>query len=159
MKKLFNKYKEIISYLFFGVMTTVVNYIFYILFDKFILSSLDNSILRATVCNIIAWVFAVAFAYVTNKLWVFESRSWNIKVVLPECGTFVLSRLVTGILDFAILPLLMSWGLDQTIFGITGAWAKLITSIAVIILNYIFSKFIIFRKKRKETEDITENEK
>ena len=148
--KLFKKYKEIISYLFFGVLTTIVNYCVYALFTFLLTESISDVVLRATVSNIIAWVISVAFAYITNKLWVFN------KVVIYECGTFVLARLVSGVIDMFFLPLLISWGLNQEILGITGAWAKLITSVIVIILNYVFSKFIIFRKKKESKEDNSE---
>lgn len=154
--KLFKKYKEIISYLFFGVLTTIVNYCVYALFTFLLTESISDVVLRATVSNIIAWVISVAFAYITNKLWVFNNRSWEFKVVIYECGTFVLARLVSGVIDMFFLPLLISWGLNQEILGITGAWAKLITSVIVIILNYVFSKFIIFRKKKESKEDNSE---
>ena len=74
IKNLFNKYKEIISYLFFGVMTTLVNFVSFWAFNKILGESLY------LISNVIAWVISVVFAYVTNKLWVFESKSWKFRV-------------------------------------------------------------------------------
>lgn len=86
IKNLFNKYKEIISYLFFGVMTTLVNFVSFWAFNKILGESLY------LISNVIAWVISVVFAYVTNKLWVFESKSWKFRVLLKEVPEFLLQE-------------------------------------------------------------------
>lgn len=133
--------KEIFSYIFFGVMTTVVNWVVYTALVK-------GAGAGITVSNTLAWIAAVIFAFVTNKLWVFESKSFKPSVVSREFVSFIASRAVTGALEIFGVPLLVKLGLDQKIFGIDGAISKIIVSVAVIILNYVFSKIIVFRKKK-----------
>ncbi len=154
LKALYTKYREMISYLFWGVMTTAVSWITYTLFIQLLQGvewetviagrTFSLSILTA---NGLSWICAVAFAFVTNKLWVFQSKSWDRSIVWPEAVKFVASRLATGILEIVAVPLLVGVGLDQTILGIEGMAAKVIVSVVVIILNYILSKFFIFRDK------------
>ncbi len=122
------------SYLFFGVLTTVVNYLVY-------LPLLNVVGLPASVCNMLAWVVAVVFAYLTNKPFVFKSHDWSKKTVLPELSKFVSCRVASGVMETVILFLsvdLLGWN--------GNAW-KLFTSILVVALNYIFSKLIVFRNK------------
>ena len=83
--------KEILMYIVFGVLTTLVGWGTYILFEKAL-----KSVFWA---NLLSWICAVAFAYVTNKLWVFESKSWNAKILLKEVSTFLASRGITGVLE------------------------------------------------------------
>jgi len=135
------KYRELIIYFIVGVLTTLVNWISYAAGVKLLGWSI-------TVSNIIAWVIAVAFAYVTNKIWVFCSRSWEIRFVAREVSLFVSARLLTGVLEMAGVPLLVSLGLNQTIFGVKGMWSKVTVSVVVMVLNYIFSKLFIFRKEK-----------
>lgn len=150
--ELLKKYREIISYLFWGVMTTIVSWgtysLFAILFKglntEFSLFGLKISVV-VLIANILSWVCAIVFAYVTNKLWVFNSKSWEIKVVLPELSKFISARLVTGVLEIILVPLLVGIGLSQTIFGIEGMAAKVFVSVLVVVLNYIFSKLFIFK--------------
>ncbi len=133
--------KEVISYLFFGVMTTVVNFVIFGLCDS----------LNVLVANAIAWVGAVAFAFVTNKLFVFESKSWKPKVLFKELPTFVGARLLTLGLEEAGLLVLIEWlHLDTvlTLPFIGGEMIiKIIISVVVVVLNYVFSKVLIFKKK------------
>lgn len=168
IKELFTKYKEIISYLFFGVVTTVVNWIVYAIMVRLLAVDLtqvkgsDNvfysmlhgdsgkNLTLLLIANIVAWAAGVIVAFVTNKLWVFESKSWRIGTVLKELGGFTVARLATGFMEWFGIPALVMAGLNQSFLGIQGFWAKAIVSVAVIVLNYVFSKFIIFRKKKKE---------
>lgn len=148
------KYQEIISYLFWGGMTTIVSWgsysLFAILFKDQIsmirLFGLEMSVV-VLVSNILSWVCAFLFAFVANKLWVFESKSWKAEVCLPEFGKFFSARALTGVLEIVLVPLLVSLGLDQTIFDIEGMVAKVVVSVAVVILNYVFSKLFIFKNK------------
>ena len=144
IKELFTKYKEMIMYLIFGVGTTAVNWIIYT-----IMVTIGGNI-NIMVANVVAWIGAVVFAYITNKIWVFESKSWNPKLVLKEAGMFLGARLFSGIFEIGLFPVLMWAGLNQSIFGIEGMVAKVVISVLVIVLNYIFSKLLIFKKQKTE---------
>ena len=133
MKSLIAKYYDILAYLFFGVLTTVVNYVVY-------LPCYNMLEMSAAVSNVIAWVVAVAFAYLTNKPFVFRSHDWSAKTVIPELSKFVGSRIASGALETGIIFLtvdLLLWN---------GNVMKLITSVIVVVLNYIASKLLVFRK-------------
>ena len=101
------------------------------------------------VCNGAAWIGAVLFAYVTNRIFVFQSKEKGAVSVLKEISLFFGSRILTGVIETAGPTFLVWCGITQSYFGIRGFAAKLITSIAVIILNYILSKILVFRKKEK----------
>lgn len=150
MKKLIKKYKEIILYIFFGVLTTIVNFVIY-----FIMNALLGEDMYL-VSNVIAWIGAVAFAYITNKIWVFESKSRESKTLLREIGEFVSARLLSlgieeaGLYIFVDLLKFSTFSFSFLRLTITGdVIAKVIMQIIVVILNYIFSKFIIFKKVKK----------
>lgn len=151
---LLKKYREIISYLFWGVMTTVVSWgsysVFAILFKEqtgeLQIFGIEMSLV-VLIANILSWICAFSFAFITNKLWVFESRSWKASIWLPEFGKFLSARVLTGILEIVAVPLLVALGLNQTILGIEGMAAKILVSVAVVILNYVFSKLFIFKNK------------
>lgn len=145
--ELLKKYKELITYFIFGVLTTLVNWVTYTLLVK-ISPGQISELTWITVSNAVAWVAGVLFAFVTNKIWVFESKSFALKTVIKELISFVAARALTGVLEVFGVPLLVKLGLNQTVFGIEGMAAKLIVSVAVVILNYVFSKLIVFRKKK-----------
>lgn len=140
--------KELISYLIFGVLTTLVSIVTY---------EIANIILGTDlylISNIISWVIAVSFAYVTNKLWVFESKSWQFSVIKTEIAAFVIARLFSLGLEEAGLYLLIDvanlkeFSVAILGFTLTGALlSKLIMQVIVVVANYVFSKFIIFKKK------------
>ncbi|MFQ9514265.1 MAG: GtrA family protein [Eubacterium sp.] len=152
IKQLFAKYKEIVMYLIMGVATTVVNWVLYALSVSLI--NTDKTVygfdVDVLISNIIAWTLAVIFAYVTNKIFVFESYSWNFAFVLKEFALFVSARLVTGVLEILGVPFLVGLGLNQTILGFEGMLSKILVSVIVVILNYVFSKLIIFKKNDLE---------
>ncbi len=148
IKELFLKYKEVIMYLVFGVLTTLVSWGSYALFEIGLDTFIKNAILLSAIANVLSWIAAVAFAFVTNKLWVFESKSWKAGLVVKELGAFVGSRLLTGVLEWVGVPGLMLIGLDQSILGIEGMLAKVLISVIVVILNYVLSKLLVFRKKK-----------
>lgn len=133
IRELVYKHWDLISYLFFGGLTTLVNFLVYI--------PLYNWLhLSATVSNTVAWVFAVAFAYLTNKPFVFKSHDWSAKTVIPELSKFVGCRIGSGILETAIIFTtvdLLCWN---------GNIMKVFTSVLVVILNYIGSKWLVFTK-------------
>lgn len=131
---LLKKYKGIISYLFFGVCTTALNIVVYNVFYYILHSSNVSS-------NIIAWIVAVLFAFVTNKLFVFDSTSHTAKVVLGELLSFLGCRLVTGVIDLGIMYVTVDC-LEQNAM----LW-KIISNVLVIVLNYVASKLVIFKKR------------
>ena len=134
LKRLILKYWNVLSYLFFGGLTTVVNYVVY-------LPCFNLLGLSAAVSNVIAWAAAVLFAFLTNKPFVFKSHDWSAKTVWPEFTKFVGCRIGSGVLETAIIFVtvdLLCWN---------GNWMKLATSVLVVILNYFASKLLVFRKK------------
>lgn len=133
LEELIKKYWDIISYLIFGVLTTAVNYAVYLPFYNILGFS-------AAVSNGVAWAVAVAFAYLTNKPFVFRSHDWSMKTVLPELGKFVACRVGSGVLETVILLVTVDW------FRWDGNVMKLITSVLVVIINYVGSKLLVFRK-------------
>ncbi len=149
LKNLIIKYKELIIYGVFGVGTTLVNFLTYKLFNM--LLGVEYYLLS----NIIAWFVSVIFAYVTNKLFVFESKNWNIKVVAKEVPSFFAARVFSFLVEEAGLFLLVDilgmkkFGVDILGFTISGNMiSKVILAVVVVVLNYFFSKFVVFRKKK-----------
>ena len=133
LRELFIKYRELLSYLFFGVLTTVVNYVSYLLLAPFFGTT--------TIPTAIAWVLSVAFAYLTNRRWVFRSQAKGAAAVLREAGSFVGARLISGVIDVGIM-----WVFTDRL-GFNDKLVKLASNVFVVIFNYIASKLIIFRKK------------
>ena len=129
--KIYNQYKMPILYIVFGGLTTLVNIVVY--FICYDISKLSN-----VVSTVIAWILSVIFAFITNKLYVFESKSGSL---LYEISTFFTCRLGTGILDVGIMYFtvdILKWN---------ALLMKIISNVIVIVLNYILSKVIIFKKK------------
>lgn len=152
MKKLIEKYKELILYVIFGVLTTIVNYAVY-----FGCKALHLPYQPSTV---IAWIAAVAFAYITNRIWVFESKTCGAKAIIKEIVLFVGARLFSLVLELIIMFIgmdLLSAGertiilLDKTL-PLGEFITKTVAQIVIIVSNYIFSKLVIFRKKRETGE-------
>ena len=130
---LIHKYYDVLAYLFFGVLTTLVNYVVY-------LPCYNLLHFSAAVSNVIAWFFAVIFAYLTNKPFVFKSYDWSAKTVVPELTKFVGSRVVSGLMETVIIFVtvdVLCWN---------GNMMKLVTSVLVVTFNYIASKLLIFKK-------------
>lgn len=144
LKELYSKYKEIINYLIFGVLTTVVNWATFSLFVKGI--GMTDGV-AYNVANVLSWVCAVLFAFVTNKLFVFESKTWAPATAIREFFSFISARLFTGVIEWFGVPFLTNHGLGTPLFGVKGLWAKITISVIVVVLNYIFSKFLVFIKK------------
>lgn len=137
IKELFIKYKSFISYAFFGVCTTLINMgAYHLLYNVAKIPNVPSTI--------IAWFLAVVFAFITNKLFVFDSKSFKMKVLLYELVSFFLSRVLTGVLDVVIMYVAVDvLVLNEMLF-------KFISNVIVIIINYILSRLVIFRKKKKE---------
>ncbi len=150
-KKLVNK--ETVTYVIFGVLTTLVNLLVFKGFDvlfkgKYYLFT-----------NTIAWIAAVAFAYVTNKLFVFESKSWKLDVIKKEIPSFLGARIASYFVEQAGLWIFVElFHFDEKVFDfilvkLSGKiTAKLIIGVIVVVINYVLSKFIIFSKKEKPSE-------
>lgn len=136
--RLYRQHKEIILYLVFGVLTTVVNWLAY---AAFVWIGLDIN-----VANILSWIVGVSFAFVVNKWYVFESRSLDGTKVIKEFGSFVGARIFTGVIAIILFPILYNLGLDQSLFGTDGFLAKIVTSAIEIVLNWVLSKYVVFRK-------------
>lgn len=134
IRVIFEKYRDILAYLFFGTLTTLVNYLVYFPLYNWMR-------LPATASNVIAWVFAVACAYLTNKPFVFKSHDWSMKTVMPELTKFIGCRIGSGILETAIIWLTV----DKLLWN--GNLMKIFISVIVVILNYIGSKWLVFVKK------------
>lgn len=159
--KLIDKFftKEIITYIFFGVLATVLNFAIFWVFHELFISigweGISHSILpdgsflqklfdgdaAYLDANCIAWVITVVFAFVTNKLWVFESKIWKPSVAAKEFTAFIGARLFSFVVETAMMFIFV------TLLSIPELIAKLIVGVVVVILNYIFSKLFIFKKK------------
>ena len=140
MKELFNKYKEIIMYLIFGVLTTVISLIVYYALTYTILN--PNNSIYLQIANILSWIAGVLFAYFTNRKYVFESKNEN---KLKEFISFVGARVTTLIVDMIIM------GVGVTFLHINDKILKLISQVLVVIANYVLSKLIIFKKSNKNS--------
>ena len=134
IKRLLLKYKRFIYYVVFGVLTTLINIGVYALAYKTM--QLDN-----VPSNIIAWIVAILFAFVVDKLYVFEARNMELKNVLYELVKFIGARLTTGAFDLVI----MFVGVD--VLRGPAIIIKVAANIMVIILNYVLSKLVVFKKK------------
>ncbi|MBQ7957544.1 MAG: GtrA family protein [Clostridia bacterium] len=151
IRDLIIKYKELILYVFFGGLTTLVNFAAF----KFFNVVLGEE--RYLISNVIAWFVSVVFAYITNKLFVFESRTWQTKKICKEIFSFFTARVFSFIIEEAGLFCLVDlMGFDKyrlDIFGfVLGGKmiSKIILAVIVVILNYFFSKLVVFRKKEKQ---------
>lgn len=146
------KSKEILLYIIFGLLTTLVSWTSYTFFVNFFS-------LSVTVSNILSWILSVIFAYITNKLWVFNSKSWELKLLLKEVSAFVSSRLITGVIEMVGVPILAKLGFDGIFYSLLertdtnlqvlftqGLYSKVAFAVVVVILNYVFSKLVVFKK-------------
>ncbi len=148
IKALWGKHKEILLYLIFGVLTTLVNFVSFWLMELLIGEELYLA------SNAVAWVLAVVFAYVTNKLFVFESKSWSRAALAAEIPEFLGARIFSFLLEeggmWLLVDILGFRSFSFALAGITATGtliAKAILAVVVVILNYFFSKFIIFKRR------------
>ena len=134
IQRLFKKYKDVIPYLFFGVCTTVVNVAAYgIAAYLFNMTTMPSTI--------IAWILAVLFAYVTNRKWVFQSEAEGWKEIRREVVSFFGCRLATGVIDWGCMFFFVD------ILFMNDMVIKVMANILVIVLNYVASKLVIFKRK------------
>ena len=130
----YQKHKEIINYLIVGGLTTVVSLAVY--YGSVLTFLNPRDALQLQAANILSWICAVAFAYVTNRIFVFESKS---QAVVREASAFFASRLGTLLMDMAVMFITV------TCLGMSDKIAKLIVQVLVTVANYILSKFLVFR--------------
>lgn len=150
IKELIVKYREIITYIIAGGLTTLVNLITFQVFNNLLGQE------KYLISNIIAWIVGVIFAYIINKLWVFESKSWQVNVILKEIPEFVGARLFSLFIEEFGLWLFVDklrfdrFSFDLFGFNINGKLiSKLVLAVIVVILNYVFSKLVIFKTKKQ----------
>lgn len=138
IKKLYYKYEEIINYLIFGVLTTLVSISTYLLFVNTFLA--NKSDLDIQIANVLSWICAVTFAYITNRIFVFKSTTTG-KKQIKEITNFFSARLASLAIDMFMMYILFSiMHIDDTI-------SKFIVQVVVVIVNYLFSKLFIFKKR------------
>ena len=144
-KEMMDKYREPILYIFFGGLTTVISWVSYAVF---VWAGIEINI-----SNILSWICGVTFAFVVNKWFVFRNRSTSPKVVLTELVSFFGARIFTGIVAAVLFYLMHDiWGMNQVFMGSEGLHVKIITSVIEIALNYIFSKYMVFRENNRKKE-------
>lgn len=161
-KKIWSDYHEICSYIFFGVCTTIVSFVTYYIaralfpnaeaVPEWLRWSYNVGVLIGKDSNtalpvLISWICSVTFAYVTNRIWVFESKARGLKIA-GEAVMFYLARVLTLFVDLLIMFLLVDLtGIDNWFYEFC---AKCFSSVFVLVLNYIFSKLFVFRKKKQQ---------
>lgn len=131
---LYLKYFEVLNYLICGGIATVVNVVVYAIAEK--VWCWNN----VTISTSFAWVISLIVAYILNKIIVFETKGLSKKELLKEIWSFFIFRVISGIIDIGFMKITVD------IFKFNDVWMKIISNIIVILINYIFSKFIIFKK-------------
>ena len=134
----YEKNKSMLLYLFFGAVTTAVSFISFWLFDRALGSE------WVLVSNVLSWILAVFVAFVTNRIWVFQARTEGKKAYFIQMFQFALSRVATLLIESGILLVFVTWLHSNALI------VKICTSVIVVILNYVFSKLFVFRKKAEK---------
>ncbi len=151
---LYRDHREGISYVFWGALTTVVNLLAYMAFVRW--CGIGDFL-----SNILSWVVGVVFAFAVNKWFVFRSRGLGLRTIVWELGSFTGSRIFTGVIAWVLFPIINAtaigtWSLDfwilGAILGTSGMGAKIITSLIEIVLNWVLSKHLVFKKGQSESE-------
>lgn len=135
---MYSKHQEAFLYIFFGGLTTLVTWASYAVFVW--------SGIELNMSNILSWIFGVTFAFIVNKWYVFQSKTIEHKKVAKEATLFYLARIFTGVIAWVLFPILLWIGMDQSILGTEGFLAKIVVSVIEIALNWVLSKYIIFKK-------------
>ena len=130
------KIKELILYVFFGGCTTLVNWIVYFPLTNFLS-------VHFQIANVVAWICAVAFAYITNKKFVFQSKTETAQQTIKEISLFVGARVVSLLLEVAIMQITIEWlHFDANLM-------KIVTAVITVIFNYLASKLVAFKKTQR----------
>ena len=135
----YKKHKEVLLYLLFGGLTTVVSIVTFALFIALGINEL--------IANVLSWILAVLFAYVTNRTWVFSSDAETKGAVIREMISFFGGRLATLLVEEAILAVFITW------LGFPAMWVKVVAQVVVIVLNYVISKFFVFKGGNDDTKE------
>ncbi len=146
IKKMFEKYRELIMYVFFGVLTFVVSVISFEIFNRLLGSG------AYMISKTLSWIIAVLFAYVVNKLWVFQSKSWKPTLVIREAASFFAARIFSLVIALGamwVLVKILNAVMSGPLFGFLSveSIANICSTALEVIINYIFSKLWVFKKK------------
>jgi len=145
MLELLKKYRAFITYAVFGVLTTAINIVTYaVCYEHLNIANVPS--------NILAWTFAVAFAFITNKLWVFGSKNMSAKIILNELWKFITARLTVGLIDLAIMYIAVDVCHGPAVIF------KFVAATVTIILNFVLSKLVVFRKAKQVKKQEPANE-
>ena len=144
LEPFYKKHKEGLLYLFFGGVTTLVSWVIFWLFE-------GPLGLNEHIANLVSWVVAVAVAYLTNRIWVFTAHATGLRAVLIEILAFYLSRVASFGIEEGILLILVTW------LALPALPVKIAASVIVVILNYVFSKLFVFRKRSAAAREQEEN--
>lgn len=162
IKELYLKHKEIVNYMIFGVMTTVIDFGVYTPLTAIFGADykLAGVLPWYIITSVIAWIAAVLFAYITNKKWVFEGKDWSAETVTRELTSFAGGRILTLLLQLFLMWLMIDvthlnktalFTLIAGVVGFEGDFAvKAMVAVVVVILNYIISKLFVFRSDRQD---------
>jgi len=146
IQDLYFKYEEVLMYLFFGVLTTVVSFVSAGA-SKFLFELLSFGPDFVSVAStVFSWICAVTFAYITNRLWVFDSKTTGKKALLSEAASFYGGRIFTLLVEVVIM-----W-VGYSLIGINYWVTKIAANVVVLILNYVVSKLFVFKNKEKTNE-------
>lgn len=138
IKELFTKYRELTSYVFFGVLTTLVNWLSYIVIVAVLGGGEKES--AVVVATAAAQILAILFAYVTNRIWVFRSKATGIKGVFWEMLRFFAARGVSFVVDIILMYVGVS------LLNMDDSLMKLLSNVVIIIINYVLSKVFVFKR-------------
>ncbi len=134
------QYKGIILYLFFGGLTTLINIVAYTVLDRRLSKTALDPKGVTMIANGIAWFLAVLFAYVTNKIWVFESATATTAELMLEIALFFAARVATGLVDMAIMLV------GVNVMHAHKQGTKIVSNVIVVVLNYVLSLLVVFRR-------------
>lgn len=137
LKELLIKYREILSYIFWGVATTVVNYVVYFSCTQLLQINYLTS-------NVLSWAAAVIFAFFTNKAFVFSANSWKLHVLFSEFWRFVSGRVLSGAVETLLLFVFVD------LINLNDGLVKIAIGVVVVLLNYVLSKLLVFTKTKKD---------
>lgn len=138
----YRKHQEGMRYLVFGALSTIVNILSYTIFSALILKGIESESLRVNISEIIAFIVSVIFAYITNKLYVFNSKTNGFKDLMREITSFFSCRIFTEIISILMMNAAVWLNINDILM-------KIVSNIVVIILNFVFSKILIFKDNKK----------
>ena len=138
----YRKHQEGMRYLVFGILSTIVNIVVYTIFSVVFLKDMANETLKVNISEIVAFIAAVAFAYITNKFYVFNSKTNGFKELAKEIASFIGCRIATELISILMMNAAVWFNINDIIM-------KIVSNIVVIILNFVFSKILIFNGNKK----------